>query len=143
LKIALGSDHAGFHLKETIKGFLQQQGYTVKDFGAQSDESVDYPDVAHEVAWAVAAGEFERGILVCGAGVGMSIAANKVRGARAVLCSDEYTARISREHNDTNILALGERTVGVELAKSIVSAWLAGTFDAGSRHARRVAKLEP
>ncbi len=143
MKIAIGSDHAGFHLKETIEEYLRAQLHDVEDFGTHSVESVDYPDIAHTVAGTVASGEYERAILVCGAGVGMSIAANKVKGARAVLCSDEYTARISREHNDTNVLALGERTVGVELALSIVNAWISAEFDPASRHARRVNKLEP
>lgn len=142
MKVALGSDHAGFELKQAIAELLRAENHEVKDFGTFSSESVDYPDIAQAVAAAVASGEHERGILVCGAGVGMSIAANKVRGIRAVLAGDEYTARISREHNNTNVLALGERTTGVELAKSIVRAWLAADFDPQSRHARRVEKFE-
>jgi ribose 5-phosphate isomerase B len=142
LKIALGSDHAGYKLKEEIAEMLRSEEFDFEDFGAFSEEPVDYPDIAHEVAEAVVSGSFDRAILICGAGVGMCIAANKVRGIRAALCSDEYTARVSREHNDANVLALGGRTVGPELAKEIVRVWLKSRFDPDTRHARRIAKIE-
>jgi ribose 5-phosphate isomerase B len=138
--IAIGSDHGGFRLKEDIKEFLKEKGYTFRDFGTNSTESVDYPDFARAVAQAVVSGEYARGILVCGTGVGISIAANKVKGIRAALCHDEYTAQMSREHNDANILALGERVTGCGLARSIVEKWLTTEF-AGGRHAKRVCKI--
>jgi ribose 5-phosphate isomerase B len=143
LKIALGSDHAGYRLKEEIAEVLRSDGVNFQDFGAFSEEPVDYPDIAREVAEAVSRGEFDRGILICGTGVGMCIVANKIHGVRAALCSDEYTARLSRAHNDTNVLTLGGRTIGPELAKSIVRVWLDTAFDTGSRHAKRVEKIEP
>jgi len=143
LKIALGSDHAGYRLKEEVAALLRSEGYNFRDFGAFSDEPSDYPDIGRQVAEAVAGGEFDRGILVCGTGVGMSIVANKVRGIRAAVCSHEYTARISRRHNDANVLALGGRTLGPELAKEIVRVWLATEFDPQERHVRRVGKIEP
>ncbi|MBI2842215.1 MAG: ribose 5-phosphate isomerase B [Armatimonadetes bacterium] len=142
MKIALGSDHAGFRLKEDIKEFLQSEGYDFEDFGAFSEDSMDYPDIARSAAEAVAEGKFDRGVLICGTGLGVSITANKVRGIRAALCSDEYTARMSRQHNNANILALGGRVIGVELAREIVRVFLTTGFDAGSRHAKRVAKIE-
>lgn len=143
MKIALGSDHAGYRMKEEIADMLGSDGYEFQDFGAFSEASVDYPDIAQEVAEAVAAGKFERGILICGTGLGVSITANKVCGIRAALCADEYTARMSREHNDANVLALGGRVIGPELAKEIVRVWLTTGFDPLSRHAKRVAKMEP
>jgi ribose 5-phosphate isomerase B len=143
LKIALGSDHAGYRLKEEIAEVLRTDGVDFQDFGAFSEEPVDYPDIARKVAEAVSKGQFDSGILICGTGVGMCITANKVHGVRAVLCSDEYTARLSREHNNTNVLTLGGRTIGPELAKSIMQVWLNTTFDAGSRHTRRINKIEP
>jgi ribose 5-phosphate isomerase B len=138
--IAIGSDHGGFRLKEDIKEFLKEQGYEFRDFGTNSTDSVDYPDFARAVAQAVASGECGRGILICGTGVGISIAANKVKGIRAALCTDEYTAQMSREHNDANILALGERVTGFGLARSIVAKWLTTDF-AGGRHSKRVCKI--
>lgn len=140
LKIAIGSDHGGFRLKEEIKDFLRQQGLEATDFGTYSTASVDYPDIAREVGEKVVAGEFDRGILVCGTGIGISIAANKVPGVRAALCGDVYSAQMSREHNDANILALGERVLGSGLALLIVKTWLETPF-AGGRHARRVEKI--
>jgi len=142
LRIALGSDHAGYKLKEEIGEMLRSEHREFKDFGAYSDACVDYPDAAHEVARGIVSGEFDCGILVCGTGVGMSMAANKVPGIRAALCSNEYSARLSREHNDANVLTLGGRTIGPELAKEIVRIWLEAKFDPQSRHRRRVAKLE-
>jgi len=137
MKIALGADHAGFPLKEKIKEFLQSKGYEVIDMGTHSTESVHYPDFAKKVALAVQRGEADRGILICGTGIGMSITANKFKGIRAALCTNEYMARMSRRHNDANVLCLGERVLGVELALSIVEAWLEEEFE-GGRHEVRV-----
>lgn len=140
MKIALGADHGGIHLKGTIKTFLTEQGFEVIDFGTHSEESVDYPDIAEPVAKAVAAGEYDRGILICGTGIGIGIAANKVKGIRAALCHDCFSAKASREHNDANILTMGERVIGPGLALSIVDIWVHTEFS-GGRHARRVAKI--
>lgn len=142
MNIALGSDHGGYRLKNEIVEMLRAEGHKIEDFGCFSGESVDYPDIAKTVAESVADGKFDRGIVVCGTGIGVSIAANKVKGVRAALCSEEYSARMSREHNNANVLALGERTVGSELAKSIVRAWLYTGFDPNTRHGQRVAKIE-
>lgn len=138
--IGLGSDHGGFHLKEEIKQLLAEMHIPYQDFGVYDTTAVDYPDIAGTVARAVAAGRCDRGILVCGTGIGVSIAANKVRGIRAALCHDVYSARMAREHNDANILTMGERVIGPGLARMIVATWLTGEF-AGGRHARRVAKI--
>jgi ribose 5-phosphate isomerase B len=138
--IALGADHAGLPLKELVKTWLGQRGHEVLDFGTHTTDSVDYPDYAALVADAVVAGSAERGILVCGTGIGMSIAANKVAGVRAAACVDAFTAQMAREHNDTNVLALGARIVGSDDALGIVRVWLETAF-AGDRHARRVEKL--
>jgi ribose 5-phosphate isomerase B len=138
--IALGADHAGFQLKEALKGWLIEHGYQVVDHGTHSAESVDYPDYAAQVAEAVADHKVERGVLVCGTGIGMTIAANKVPGVRAALCSDIYTARMSREHNDANVLALGGRLMGPEMALDILKMWLEANF-AGDRHRRRIDKI--
>ena len=138
--IALGADHAGFALKEEIKAWLVARGYEVVDCGTQSIDSVDYPDYAAFVASAVTAGKAGRGVLVCGTGIGMAIAANKVAGVRAAACTDAYTARLSREHNDTNVLALGARITARESALEILASWLGAEFQAG-RHTGRVEKL--
>lgn len=138
--IAIGSDHGGFQLKEEIKQLLTEQNVTFRDFGTHSAASVDYPDIAQTVAAAVVSGECSRGILICGTGIGISIAANKVKGIRAALCNDVFSAQMSREHNDANILALGERVIGAGLARMIVTTWLNTEF-AGGRHARRVEKI--
>jgi ribose 5-phosphate isomerase B len=140
MKIALGSDHGGFNLKEEIKKWLAEQGYDYQDYGAFSTESCDYPDVALTVARAVAEGECERGIIICGTGIGVSIVANKVAGIRAALCHDTFSAKASREHNDANVLTMGERVIGRGLALEIVEVWLKGSF-AGGRHQRRVDKI--
>lgn len=140
MKIAIGSDHAGFEMKEKIKSFLRDSKYDFKDFGTDSEKSVDYPDFALKVARAVAKKEFERGILFCGTGLGMSIAANKIPGIRAVPCYDTEAARLSREHNDANILAIGARMIDVEKAKEIIKVWLETDF-LGERHLRRVEKI--
>lgn len=140
MKILLGSDHGGLHLKSEIKGLLKEMGILFEDVGCDCDSSVDYPDYAQPVAEKVAKGEFDLGILICGTGIGMSIAANKVKGIRCAVVSDEFSARMSREHNNANILALGERVVGPDLAKSIVRVWLSAEFQ-GDRHERRVNKI--
>jgi ribose 5-phosphate isomerase B len=138
--IALGADHAGFVLKQTLKAWLTTRGHLVFDFGTHSTESVDYPDFASAVAGAVREGRAERGVLVCGSGIGMAIAANKVPGVRAAVAADPDMARLGREHNDTNVLTLGARLTAAADAERIVEAWL-GTAFAGGRHARRVDKL--
>ena len=140
MKIALGSDHGGFQLKETIKEFLDSLGMEHKDFGTINEDSVDCPDFALDVAKAVAAGEYDKGILVCGTGIGIGIAANKVTGIRAAICGDVFSAKASREHNNANILSLGQRVIGPGLALEIVKAWLTTEF-AGGRHQRRIDKI--
>ncbi len=137
LTIALGSDHAGYSLKEKIKEFLLSKGYRVLDFGTQSTESTDYPLFAKEVCLSIQRGEAQRGILICGTGIGMAITANKFKGIRAALCLNEYMARMSRKHNDANVLCLGDRVIGDDLALSIVEAWLSTDFE-GGRHERRI-----
>lgn len=137
MKIAIGSDHGGYVLKEQIYQYLLEEGWDVTDFGTHNEESCDYPVYAQKVAEAVAAGKYQRGILLCGTGIGISIAANKVPGIRCALVSDCYSARATRQHNDSNILALGGRVVGPELALDIVKTWIATAFEAG-RHQRRV-----
>jgi len=138
--VALGADHAGFPLKEDLKAWLIAHAYDVVDFGTQSADSVDYPDYAAAVGSAVTTGKADRGVLVCGTGIGMAMAANKVPGVRAAACSDAYTARMSREHNDANILALGARITGRDAAIEILETWLRAEL-AGGRHARRVEKI--
>ena len=138
---AIGSDHGGFELKQTLMEHLKKEGYEIRDFGCYTEQSCDYPDIAHAVAKAVAAGECENGILICGTGIGMSIAANKVKGIRCALCSDTYSAHVTREHNDSNMLALGARVIGLELAKDIVDAWLGASF-IGAQHTRRIEKIK-
>ncbi len=140
MKIAIGSDHAGFKLKEEIKRFLEEKGIEVVDFGTNSEERVDYPDYAIPLAESVAKGEETFGILICGTGIGMSIAANKVKGIRASLVSDVYSAHSAREHNNANILCMGGRVLGTELAKEITNAWLNAEF-LGGRHERRINKI--
>ena len=135
--IAIGNDHVGIELKEAVIEVLDEYKLPYKDFGTYSSERVDYPVFAQQVAHAVTRGECEFGILLCGTGVGISIAANKVKGIRCVVCSDPYSARLSREHNDTNILAMGARVVGIELAKMILRNFLDGKFEDG-RHGVRV-----
>lgn len=140
MKIAVGSDHGGFNLKQTIINYLKENGIDYKDFGCYSEDSVDYPDFAKKVAEAVSQGEYDKGILICGTGIGISIAANKVKGIRAALCNDCFSARMAREHNDANILAMGERVVGKGLALEITKTWLESEFQ-GGRHQRRVNKI--
>lgn len=140
MKVAIASDHAGFQGKEAIKEELARRGVEYVDFGADSEQSVDYPDYARLVGEAVARGEAERGILVCGSGIGMSIAANKVPGVRAALAWSAETARLARQHNDANIIAVGARTTPPEVIAQIVDAFLTSNFD-GGRHAERVEKI--
>ena len=138
--VALGADHGGFELKEQLKAYLQEWGYTALDLGTSSREAVDYPDFAEAVANAVARGDAWRGVVIDSAGIGSSIAANKVPGARAALCYDRATARNSREHNDANILSLGARLIPAETAREILAVWLETGF-AGGRHQKRVDKI--
>ncbi|EOD01759.1 ribose 5-phosphate isomerase B [Caldisalinibacter kiritimatiensis] len=140
MKIALGSDHGGYELKEYIKEHLENKGIDFVDYGTGSTESVDYPEYGYKVAKAVKDGECDRGIICCGTGIGISISANKVPGIRCALCSDSYSARMSREHNNANVLALGGRVVGKDLAFEIVDTWLKAEFQ-GGRHERRVNKI--
>ena len=138
--IVLGSDHAGVQLKAAIAEHLRQLGHEVEDLGAHDESSVDYPDFAEKVGHAVTGGRAERGVLICGTGVGLSISATKLPGVRAALCGDTFTARMSREHNDANVLCLGARVVGTGLALDIVSTWLGAQFE-GGRHQRRLDKI--
>jgi ribose 5-phosphate isomerase B len=139
-KVVLGSDHAGLKLRADAAEAARKAGFEVEDLGPATAESVDYPDYAAKVATAVAEGRARFGVLVCGTGIGMSIAANKVRGARAALCTSEFEARMARAHNDANVLCLGERVVGAGVAASIVRAFLESSFE-GGRHERRVQKI--
>ena len=136
-RIAIGSDHVGYPLKEDLKRYLEELGYSYQDFGAHSAERTDYPLFAKEVTAAITSQQADLGILICGTGVGMSITANKVKGIRAVVCSEPYSAMLSRQHNNTNVLTLGSRVVGLEIAKMIVKAWLDAEFE-GGRHASRL-----
>ncbi|MFT4048891.1 MAG: ribose 5-phosphate isomerase B [Solirubrobacterales bacterium] len=140
MKIAVASDHAGFQLKERVAAALRSAGHEVQDFGTGSEDSVDYPDFAEPAARAVAEGDADRGVIVCGSGVGVSIVANKVDGVRAVHAHDPEEAAMSRQHNDTNVLTLGERTTPSERAVEIVNSFLATDFE-GGRHQRRVDKI--
>lgn len=138
--IALGADHGGFSHKEAVKSFLEKQGYTVKDFGTDSPDSVDYPDFAHPLADAVSKGEYPLGILLCGSGIGVSITANKHPQVRAALCWNEEVAALSRQHNNANVLCLPGRFISEELAIRMVETFLQAEFE-GGRHERRVAKI--
>ena len=137
MKIRIGNDHAAVEMKWVIKDYLESLGHEVVNYGTDTTESCDYPIYGEKVGRAVVSGEVERGILICGTGVGISLAANKVKGVRAVVCSEPFSAKLSRMHNNTNILAFGARVVGTELAKMIVDEWLAAEFE-GGRHQRRV-----
>jgi ribose 5-phosphate isomerase B len=140
MKIAIGSDHGGIHLKNHLKDYLQGKGWEVLDCGTYTEDSCDYPDIAAKLCGEIAKGTVEQGILVCGTGLGMSIAAHKCAGIRAAVVTDEYSAVKSKEHNNANVLCLGERVLGTGLAESLVDAWLKTEF-AGGRHARRVDKI--
>lgn len=141
MKIAVGSDHAGFTLKEDVAALLRQQGHEVVDVGTHSTAPVDYPDSAEALALAVREGKAERGVLICGSGVGASVAANKVPGIRAAICHDTYSAHQGVEHDDMNVLVLGGRIVGGALAAELVCAFVAACYSAEERHARRLAKV--
>ena len=140
MKIAIGCDHGGFELKNEIIKYLESENYEVKEFGTYSTDSCDYPDIAQPVAEAVAAKEFDFGILICGTGIGIGIAANKVPGIRAALCSDTFSAHATREHNNANILTMGQRVVGTGLALEIVKTFLNAEFE-GDRHLKRIDKI--
>lgn len=140
MKVAVASDHRGFSAKERIAALLKSAGHEVEDFGCNGPTSCDYPDMALPAADAVAKGKMERAILICGSGLGMSIAANKVAGIRAALCHDELTAELSRKHNDANVLCLAGDLIGEQLMRMIVETWLSTNFE-GGRHARRIEKL--
>jgi ribose 5-phosphate isomerase B len=141
VRVAIGSDHAGFQYKGILIELLRDMGHDVKDFGTDSEEAVDYPDYIRPVAQAVAEGTFERGIVLGGSGNGEAIVANKVKGVRCALCWDVTTARLARQHNDANIVALGQRVVALEEAKDLVRVFLSTDFE-GGRHVRRIAKIE-
>lgn len=141
MRIAIGSDHAGLSLKKEIIAFLKGMSIQVQDFGGSDTWPVDYPDVARPVAEAVASGSFDRGILICGTGIGMCITANKVKGIRAAICHDTFSAHASREHNNANVLCMGQRVIGVGVALDVVRSWLAAEFTGEERHARRVQKI--
>ncbi|ADU65212.1 ribose 5-phosphate isomerase B [Desulfurispirillum indicum] len=140
MQIAFGCDHGGFMLKELILSVVRKNGLDILDFGCMNTERVDYPDYASPVCQAIRSGQAQRGILVCGSGIGMSIAANKFAGIRATLCNDLYTARFSRLHNDSNVLCLGGRIIGPDLAADIVQVWLDSEFE-GGRHSGRLQKI--
>jgi len=141
MRVAIGSDHAGVAYKAALVDLLRDLGHDVKDFGPSSEEPVDYPDYIRPVAEAVARGDFDRGIVLGGSGNGEAIVANKVRGVRCALCWDVTTARLARQHNDANMVAIGQRMIGIETARDIVRTFLATEFE-GGRHARRIAKIE-
>jgi ribose 5-phosphate isomerase B len=139
--LAIGSDHGGYEMKEAIIEYLDREKIAYRDFGTFGIESVDYPDIGFEVAKAVSEDKFEKGIIICGTGIGISIAANKVKGVRAALCTNSYMARMAREHNNANVLALGGRVLGIDLALEIVKVFLGASFSGEERHSRRVNKI--
>lgn len=141
MRIAVGSDHAGLEMKNQVVEVLKDMGHECKDFGTNLMESVDYPDFGEKVADAVSQGKVDRGILICGTGIGMSIVANKFRRIRAALCNDLFSAKMSRLHNDSNVLILGGRIIGKDLAREIVKTWLITPFE-GGRHEKRLKKIE-
>lgn len=141
MNIYVGADHAGFNIKEAVKNMLANYNYNIIDLGTNSNARVDYPDFGHKVAQAVLADEGSFGIVICGTGIGISIAANKYKGIRAALCHDDYTAKMARAHNNANILAFGERVVGLGVVESIIDTFLTTPFE-GGRHANRVEKIE-
>jgi ribose 5-phosphate isomerase B len=140
MKVAIASDHGGVNIREEIKSLMDEIGIQYDDFGCECDTSVDYPDFALPVAQKVANGEYDRGILICGTGIGMSIAANKVNGIRCALVHDVFSAKATRQHNDSNMLAMGERVIGPGLAREVALAWLETEFE-GGRHANRIGKI--
>ena len=141
MKYYIATDHAGFAIKESVKEIVRNLGHEIEDLGPDSADRVDYPDFAHKLARTVLADPGSFGILICGTGIGMSLAANKHEGIRAALCHDAYTAEMARAHNDANVLCFGERVVGIGVAESILKAWDATSFE-GGRHSQRVAKIE-
>ncbi len=140
MKIAFGSDHAGFDMKKHLMAYLEEKGHTCTDLGCVTKERTDYPIAGEKVGRAVAAGEFDKGIVICGTGIGISITANKVKGIRCALCSEPFSAKMSRAHNNANVLAMGGRVIGIELAKMVTDTFLETAFE-GGRHARRVALI--
>ncbi len=142
MKIAIGSDHGGFALKEKVKTHLKEKGYSVEDFGCDSTASCDYPDFGRAAALAVAHGQCEKGIVICSTGIGISITANKVAGIRCALCTDPYMAKMTRLHNDANVLAMGAGVVGEGIAMEIVDVFLSTEFSGEERHQRRINKIE-
>lgn len=140
MRIAIASDHGGVNIREEIKGLMDELNIQYEDFGCECGTSVDYPDYALPVAEKVASGEFDKGILICGTGIGMSIAANKVKGIRCALVHDVFSAKATRQHNNSNILAMGERVIGAGLAREIAAAWLTTEYE-GGRHENRVGKI--
>ena len=142
MKIAIGCDHGGINLKPVLVDYLTKKGYEFKDFGTFSKESCDYNDYAEQVANAVSCGEFDRGILICGTGIGMSIVANKVKGVRCAHCHDVFSAKMTRLHNDANVIAMGERVIGAGLMVEIIDAFLTTDFSGDERHVRRVEKIK-
>lgn len=142
MKIAMGADHGGYRLKDVIKPFIEQLGHEVIDHGCDCSDSVDYPDYAIPVCDDVVSGKADRGILICGTGIGMTIAANKVPGIRCALVHDLFSAKATREHNDSNVLAMGERVIGPGVALEIVKIWLETEFSNGERHKNRVGKVK-
>lgn len=141
MKVAVGADHAGYRMKDELAVCLKGLGHEIVDFGTHSDAAVDYPDIALGVARAVASGAADRGLLVCGTGIGTCIVANKVKGVRAALCHDTFSARATRQHNDSNVLCLGARVIGPSLAEEILRTWVGAGFDRGERHERRVRRI--
>ncbi|MCX7793866.1 MAG: ribose 5-phosphate isomerase B [Thermodesulfovibrionales bacterium] len=141
MRVAIGSDHAGFQLKEELKRLLNEMGHECIDFGPSTNESVDYPDFGEKVSLAVSTKAVDRGVLICGTGIGMSIVANKFPEIRASLCNDLYTARMARLHNDANVLVIGGRIVGIDLAKEILKTWFTTEFE-GGRHLKRLEKIK-
>ncbi len=141
LSIAIASDHAGFALKQELIAAVKEWGFAIEDLGCHSEASVDYPDFAHVLAESIAGGKHARGILVCGTGIGMSISANRHRGVRAAVCSDTFSARMTRMHNDANVICVGSRVVGAGLARDIVELFLKTDFE-GGRHQKRIDKID-
>ena len=142
MKIAMGSDHGGFDMKNELKAHLEKRGFSVEDFGSFTPERAEYPKYGEKAARAVAAGQCDLGVLVCGTGCGISLSANRVKGIRCCNCSEPVTARLSREHNNANMVAIGGRIVGMETAIAIVDAFVSGVFETGGRHEQRVKMIE-
>lgn len=141
MKIAIACDHGAYEYKEIVKKMLREEGHEIEDFGCYGTDSVDYPDYAGPAAQSVADGKNDRGIVICGTGIGVSIAANKINGVRCALCGDTVSAKLTREHNDSNVLAMGQRIIGEELMKEIVRVWMHTEFSHDDRHQRRIDKV--